>query len=183
MYWHVTENLAASLACQSKNSWVDSFSVTVCTGLASNHLKPVPSSVSLSLSSFHFHLSLSTLPFLLFPTPPPLFTKMDCNAAFLRCSTMLFLLGLGLCHLPFTKATSFRNAYATMMYVGTPRDYEFYVAVRVLLKSLSKLNVQADLVVIASVDVPLRWIRALWVSFLFSFFFKFLNNNILIFSI
>ncbi|MCI23492.1 glycogenin-2, partial [Trifolium medium] len=43
----------------------------------------------------------------------------------------------------------------------TPRDYEFYVAVRVLIKSLSKLNVQADLVVIASLDVPLPWIRAL----------------------
>jgi len=54
-----------------------------------------------------------------------------------------------------------KNAYATMMYVGTPRDYEFYVAIRVLFKSLALLNVQADLVVIASVDVPLRWIRAL----------------------
>ncbi|OIW10832.1 hypothetical protein TanjilG_27778 [Lupinus angustifolius] len=54
-----------------------------------------------------------------------------------------------------------KNAYATMMYVGTPRDYEFYIAVRVLIKSLSALNVEADLVVIASMDVPLRWIRAL----------------------
>lgn len=140
----------------------------MCTGLASNHLKPVPSSVSLPLSSFNLHqphtktlfLSLSQNPFasFYFQTPPP---KMGCNAVFLRWWTMLFLLGLGLCHLPCTKATSFRNAYATMMYVGTPRDYEFYVAVRVLLKSLSKLNVQADLVVIASVDVPRRWIRAL----------------------
>ena len=86
---------------------------------------------------------------------------MGCNAAFPRWSTMLFLLGLGLCHLPSVRATSFKNAYATMMYVGTPRDYEFYIAVRVLLKSLSKLNVQADLVVIASVDVPQRWIQAL----------------------
>ncbi|XP_016188325.1 putative glucuronosyltransferase PGSIP7, partial [Arachis ipaensis] len=53
-----------------------------------------------------------------------------------------------------------KNAYATMMYVGTPRDYEFYIAVRVLLRSLAKLSVQADLVVIASIDVPPRWIRA-----------------------
>ena len=81
-------------------------------------------------------------------------------AASLRWSTTLLLLLLGL--VVGTKATSYRrNAYATMMYVGTPRDYEFYVAVRVLLKSLSKLNVEADLVVIASVDVPLRWIQAL----------------------
>ncbi|XP_047339318.1 putative glucuronosyltransferase PGSIP8 [Impatiens glandulifera] len=53
-----------------------------------------------------------------------------------------------------------RNAYATMMYMGTPRDYEFYVASRVMLRSLKKLAVDADLVVIASVDVPLRWIQA-----------------------
>ncbi|KAI9076540.1 hypothetical protein K1719_041526 [Acacia pycnantha] len=58
-------------------------------------------------------------------------------------------------------AENHRNAYATMMYMGTPRDYEFYVAIRVLLKSLTALNVDADLVVIASVDVPARWVRAL----------------------
>lgn len=54
-----------------------------------------------------------------------------------------------------------RNAYATMMYMGTPRDYEFYVATRVMIRSLARLNVDADLVVIASVDVPLRWVHAL----------------------
>ncbi|KAF3448334.1 hypothetical protein FNV43_RR09047 [Rhamnella rubrinervis] len=53
------------------------------------------------------------------------------------------------------------NAYATMMYMGTPRDYEFYVATRVLIRSLAKLHVDADLVVIASLDVPLRWVQAL----------------------
>ncbi|CAN1174611.1 Putative glucuronosyltransferase PGSIP7 [Linum perenne] len=54
-----------------------------------------------------------------------------------------------------------RNAYATMMYMGTPRDYEFYVATRVMLRSLSSLAVDADLVVIASLDVPLRWIQVM----------------------
>lgn len=54
-----------------------------------------------------------------------------------------------------------RNAYATMMYMGTPRDYEFYVATRVMLRSLAKLRVDADLVVIASLDVPLRWVQAM----------------------
>lgn len=54
-----------------------------------------------------------------------------------------------------------RNAYATMMYMGTPRDYEFYVATRVMLRSLRQLNVDADLVVIASLDVPPRWVHAL----------------------
>ncbi|KAL0312912.1 UNVERIFIED_CONTAM: putative glucuronosyltransferase PGSIP8 [Sesamum radiatum] len=54
-----------------------------------------------------------------------------------------------------------RNAYATMMYMGTPRDYEFYIATRVMLRSLGDLNVDADLVVIASMDVPLHWIQAL----------------------
>ncbi|GFZ01160.1 class II aminoacyl-tRNA and biotin synthetases superfamily protein [Actinidia rufa] len=55
-----------------------------------------------------------------------------------------------------------RNAYATMMYMGTPRDYEFYVATRVMLQSLARLAVDADLVVIASVDVPLRWVQV-WI--------------------
>ena len=54
-----------------------------------------------------------------------------------------------------------RNAYAAMMYMGTPRDYEFYVATRVMIRSLVKLNVDADLVVIASPDVPLRWVQAM----------------------
>ncbi|MBA0709746.1 hypothetical protein Golax_024767 [Gossypium laxum] len=54
-----------------------------------------------------------------------------------------------------------RNAYATMVYMGTPRDYEFYVATRVLIRSLIRLQVDADLIVIASLVVPLRWLRAL----------------------
>ncbi|CAK8562733.1 unnamed protein product [Lathyrus sativus] len=62
---------------------------------------------------------------------------------------------------PVVKGEQHKNAYATMMYVGTPRDYEFYIAIRVLFKSLALLNVEADLVVIASLDVPLRWVRAL----------------------
>ncbi|MBA0689617.1 hypothetical protein Goari_007338 [Gossypium aridum] len=62
------------------------------------------------------------------------------------------------------KKKEHRNAYATMMYMGTPRDYEFYVATRVLIRSLVKLQVDADLIVIASLDVPLRWVRALLVS-------------------
>ncbi|KAI4303250.1 hypothetical protein MLD38_038903 [Melastoma candidum] len=53
------------------------------------------------------------------------------------------------------------NAYATMMYMGTPRDYEFYVAIRVLVRSLARLGVEADVVVIASRDVPLRWVHSL----------------------
>ncbi|XP_062146112.1 putative glucuronosyltransferase PGSIP8 isoform X2 [Alnus glutinosa] len=53
------------------------------------------------------------------------------------------------------------NAYATMLYMGTPRDYEFYMATRVMIRSLVRLNVEADLVVIASLEVPLRWVRAL----------------------
>ncbi|GAB4834988.1 Putative glucuronosyltransferase pgsip8 [Ancistrocladus abbreviatus] len=59
------------------------------------------------------------------------------------------------------KQREYKNAYAAMMYMGTPRDYEFYVATRVMMRSLAKLNVEADLVVIASVDVPLLWVRAL----------------------
>lgn len=58
-------------------------------------------------------------------------------------------------------APYYRNAYASMMYMGTPKDYEFYVATRVMIRSLVKLNVEADLIVIASLDVPLRWVKAL----------------------
>ena len=54
-----------------------------------------------------------------------------------------------------------QHAYATMMYMGTPRDYEFYVATRVMLRSLLKLGVEADLVVIASLDVPPNWVKTL----------------------
>ncbi|ONK55721.1 uncharacterized protein A4U43_C10F320 [Asparagus officinalis] len=54
-----------------------------------------------------------------------------------------------------------KHAYAAMMYMGTPRDYEFYVATRVMMRSLAKLKVDADLIVIASADVPIRWAQTL----------------------
>ncbi|KAE8055905.1 hypothetical protein FH972_012716 [Carpinus fangiana] len=50
------------------------------------------------------------------------------------------------------RAAHSRNAYATMLYMGTPRDYEFYVATRVMIRSLVRLDVEADLVVIASLE-------------------------------
>lgn len=53
------------------------------------------------------------------------------------------------------------NAYATMLYMGTPRDYEFYVAARVMLGTLVQLQVDADLVVIASASVPEHWQKTL----------------------
>lgn len=63
-----------------------------------------------------------------------------------------------------------RHAYAAMMYMGTPRDYEFYVALRVMMRSLAKFQVQADRVVIASSDVPVQWVQAMYVaSTLFTF--------------
>lgn len=60
-----------------------------------------------------------------------------------------------------TRRPEHKNAYATMMYMGTPRDYEFYVATRVLIRSLKGYHVNADIVVIASLDVPLNWIHNL----------------------
>lgn len=59
------------------------------------------------------------------------------------------------------KGTQKTNAYATMMYMGTPRDYEFYVAMRVMLGTLVRLRVDADLVVIASATVPQHWQQTL----------------------
>ncbi|CAN6460816.1 unnamed protein product [Victoria cruziana] len=59
------------------------------------------------------------------------------------------------------KGGGHRNAYVAMMYMGTPRDYEFYVATRVMMRSLARLKVEADLIVISSIDVPARWTNAL----------------------
>jgi hypothetical protein len=59
------------------------------------------------------------------------------------------------------KAAPRRHAYAAMMYMGTPRDYEFYVATRVMMRSLGRLRAAADRVVIASLDVPPSWVQAL----------------------
>ncbi|KAJ7952501.1 Nucleotide-diphospho-sugar transferases superfamily protein [Quillaja saponaria] len=89
------------------------------------------------------------------------------STGFLRWLLLLSLFLVGCKHTTAfgdtrtTATQQYKNAYATMMYMGTPRDYEFYIATRVLLKSLNTLKVEADLVVIASIDVPLRWIRAL----------------------
>ncbi|KAG0609991.1 hypothetical protein M758_7G030400 [Ceratodon purpureus] len=54
-----------------------------------------------------------------------------------------------------------RNAYATIIYMGTPRDYEFFTAARVLFQSLIKLKTDADLIVIASRTIPQTWIKTL----------------------
>ncbi|KAJ4800221.1 Nucleotide-diphospho-sugar transferases superfamily protein [Rhynchospora pubera] len=54
-----------------------------------------------------------------------------------------------------------KHAYVAMMYMGTPRDYEFYVATRVMMRSLARLGVDADRVVLASVDVPARWVHTM----------------------
>ncbi|KAH9298962.1 hypothetical protein KI387_030644, partial [Taxus chinensis] len=87
------------------------------------------------------------------------------SAQIARLFLCLFLL-LGICISGvhgdvFPAEQSFKNAYATMMYMGTPRDYEFYVAIRVMFRSLIRLKVDADLVLIASKDVPPNWIRTL----------------------
>jgi len=65
-------------------------------------------------------------------------------------------------HAPL-KGTPKTNAYATMLYMGTPRDYEFYVAARVMLGTLVRFQVDADLVVIASTSVPQHWQKTLYV--------------------
>ena len=62
---------------------------------------------------------------------------------------------------PLKLGTRKSNAYATMLYMGTPRDYEFYIAARVMLGTLVRLRVDADLVVIASATVPQHWQKTL----------------------
>ena len=55
---------------------------------------------------------------------------------------------------------SHAHAYATMMYCGTARDYEFYMATRVLFKRLQRFEVRADCVAIVSSTCPTSWIQA-----------------------
>ncbi|KAH9322153.1 hypothetical protein KI387_016792 [Taxus chinensis] len=62
----------------------------------------------------------------------------------------------------FAFASGRKHAYATMLYMGTPRDYDFYIAARVMIRSLVNLKVNADVVVIASNDVPLDWRKTLY---------------------
>jgi hypothetical protein len=71
------------------------------------------------------------------------------------------LVPLEAAYAPSKYSPSKMNAYATMLYMGTPRDYEFYVAARVMLQTLIHFKVDADLVVIASTDVPEKWRRTL----------------------
>ncbi|KAL3637193.1 putative glucuronosyltransferase pgsip8 [Castilleja foliolosa] len=78
-----------------------------------------------------------------------------------RVLNLIWVLSLWLVCVSGDGVVVHRNAYATMMYMGTPRDYEFYIATRVMLRSLRQLNVVADRVVIASMDVPLHWVQAL----------------------
>lgn len=54
-----------------------------------------------------------------------------------------------------------KHAYVTMLYMGTPRDHEFYIAARVMMQTLLHFNVDADLVVIASRDMPRLWVQTL----------------------
>ena len=59
-------------------------------------------------------------------------------------------------------SSSKKVAYGTIVYMGTPRDYEFYVAARVLLQSLTRrLRVHADVFVLASLDIPHQWAHTL----------------------
>ncbi|CAH8317140.1 unnamed protein product [Eruca vesicaria subsp. sativa] len=84
-----------------------------------------------------------------------LFHPLETENANANVMTMVMERGLQ------TRRPEHKNAYATMMYMGTPRDYEFYVATRVLIRSLKGHHVNADIVVIASLDVPLHWIHNL----------------------
>lgn len=98
-------------------------------------------------------------------TPPVLFKPVCFSSAMLRhrhACLRLLLLAIALCiSAPALASSPQKHAYVTMLYMGTPRDHEFYVAARVMLQSLRRLLVDADLVLIASKDVPSSWIRTL----------------------
>ncbi|XP_077235432.1 putative glucuronosyltransferase PGSIP8 [Tasmannia lanceolata] len=87
--------------------------------------------------------------------------KLGFGKSLLVIAVILVSVGFGTVIGTGLEEQRYRNAYVAMMYMGTPRDYEFYVAARVMFRSLAKLKVEADLVLIASPDVPIRWIEAL----------------------
>lgn len=57
-----------------------------------------------------------------------------------------------------------QHAYAPIMYMGTMRDNEFYVAMRVMIKSFVGMEMNANLVINASLDFTRRWDQALWLQ-------------------
>ncbi|GAQ84466.1 glycosyl transferase family 8 [Klebsormidium nitens] len=52
-------------------------------------------------------------------------------------------------------------AFSTILYVDTSRDYEYFVATRVMIQSLLWTGTDADVVVLASEGVPQDWIDTL----------------------
>lgn len=44
------------------------------------------------------------------------------------------------------------------MYMGTTRDYDFYMATRIMIRSLARMEVNVYRVIIASLDVSRRWV-------------------------
>lgn len=52
-------------------------------------------------------------------------------------------------------------AFSTILYVGTSRDYEYFVATRVMIQSLLHTGTDADVVVLASEGVPQDWTATL----------------------
>jgi hypothetical protein len=52
-------------------------------------------------------------------------------------------------------------AFSTILYVGTSRDYEYFVATRVMIQTLLRTGTRADIVVLASEGVPREWVDIL----------------------
>eukprot|EP00898_Chlorokybus_atmophyticus_P004488 jgi/Chlat1/503/Chrsp103S01099 len=53
------------------------------------------------------------------------------------------------------------NAYAAILYGGTPRDYEFFMATRVMFRSLRSFGTNEDLVALVASNLPVSWRRIL----------------------
>ena len=52
-------------------------------------------------------------------------------------------------------------AFSTILYVGTSRDYEYFVATRVMIQTILRTGTHADVVVLASEGVPRDWVDIL----------------------
>lgn len=54
-----------------------------------------------------------------------------------------------------------KNAYASILYMGTARDYEYFVGLRVTLQTVKRAGTTGDLVALVSPGTPDSWQRAL----------------------
>ncbi|CAD7701491.1 unnamed protein product [Ostreobium quekettii] len=71
---------------------------------------------------------------------------------------MVALVGLGVATaIDCASSQCHKHAYASILYTGTKRDNDYFLAMRVMFGSLQKTKPDADLLALVSPDVPSTW--------------------------